>query len=116
MYKIVNGNGIYVVESNMGFPFQERYNREDMIFFDITSYSKSYNNVLISVGHEILDIEEIKTKISVSKETNFRNEDVKKVYIEYFEKVLLKMTIYDRDEKIRNILEKSNLDTLILAC
>jgi hypothetical protein len=116
MFKVINGIGIYLVESNMGYPFQGNYSREDMIFFDVSSYSKSYNKVLLSVGYEILDINELKEKIETSKETNFRNDDVKKKYLEYFEKVLLKMIIYDRDEKIRNIIEKSNLDTLILAC
>ena len=114
MFKVINGIGIYLVESNMGYPFQGNYSREDMIFFDVNSYSKSYNKVLLSVGYEILDINELKEKIETSKETNFRNDDVKKKYLEYFEKVLLKMIIYDRDEKIRNIIEKSNLD--ILAC
>jgi len=115
MFKVINGIGIYVVESNMGYPFQGNYSREDMIFFDVSSYSKSYNKVLLSVGYEILDIDELKEKIETSKKTNFRNDDVKKKYLEYFEKVLLKMIIYDRDEKIRNIME-INLDTLILAC
>ena len=115
MFKVINGIGIYLVESNMGYPFQGNYSREDMIFFDASSYSKSYNKALLSVGYEILDINEVKEKIEISKETNFRNDDVKKKYLEYFEKVLLKMIIYDRDEKIRNIIEKSNLD-LILAC
>ena len=115
MFKVINGIGIYIVESNMGYPFQGNYSREDMIFFDASSYSKSYNKALLSVGYEILDINEVKEKIEISKETNFRNDDVKKKYLEYFEKVLLKMIIYDRDEKIRNIIEKSNLD-LILAC
>ena len=114
MFKVINGIGIYLVESNMGYPFQGNYSREDMIFFDASSYSKSYNKALLSVGYEILDINEVKEKIEISKETNFRNDDVKKKYLEYFEKVLLKMIIYDRDEKIRNIIEKSNLD--ILAC
>lgn len=115
MFKVINGIGIYLVESNMGYPFQGNYSREDMIFFDASSYSKSYNKALLSVGYEILDINEVKEKIEILKETNFRNDDVKKKYLEYFEKVLLKMIIYDRDEKIRNIIEKSNLD-LILAC
>ena len=44
MFKVINGIGIYLVESNMGYPFQGNYSREDMIFFDASSYSKSYNN------------------------------------------------------------------------
>lgn len=43
MFKVINGIGIYLVESNMGYPFQGNYSREDMIFFDVSSYSKSYD-------------------------------------------------------------------------
>ncbi len=115
MIRVINNNVIYILESNMDYPFQRNYSREDMIFYDISNYNTS-NEILISFGFEILNIEMLKEKIEDVKETDFRNDEVKDVYTSYLNKVLLKMLHYNRDEKIKEIVKEKIECTLCLAC
>ena len=117
MIRVVNNRYIYIVESNIGYPFQKDYYNEDMIFFDISSYNDSYNKVLISYGMEVLDIEDVKSKLDNIKETYYRSENIKTEYILFLEKALLKMLSYERDEKIKQLLKDKNYEQLLcLAC
>lgn len=74
-------------------------------------------DILFYSDNVLKDKNELKNELAELKDSKFRSLELKRKLIIYYEDIIPKMVLFERDKKIYDLLDRDNhLNSLILAC